>query len=327
MKWNAFATLYLKYSRENKKPKTFRNFDFPAVSSFRFDGELVDIGPLHIQSWRSTLHARGYNQNNIAILWGSLRAAFGYAVKLKILASNPMVGLPRPERSEVGRYLTDAEIGRLMGEAREPLRTAMVFALNVGLRISEIMGLDWRHVRDGVLVLPGKSRKNKKPTQMPLNAHALAVMGPPQVQGQVFHFAKRTVQDQLLQLSRRLGMGRVRFHDLRHTFVTNYLKHGSTRDLIEMSTHANENGLRGYNHPPNELLRSRMEMLASGPMDKRKEPQHAPNWDSCSMSSTYASIGQLVRRGGLEPPRVSPYAPQTYASKRFITWDGYQEDK
>ena len=279
MRWSEYAQVYLSYCTTHKRLRTVRNFDKPALESFTYHGELQDISGKDILEWAATLKAKGYRSTTIAMRWGCLSAAFGRAVKMGLLTKSPFLGLSAPPRATPGRCLTDQEVFLILSEAPPLLHRIATFALNTGCRISEIKELRWEHVRDWIIYMPSDRRKNRKGLRMPVNSAARAAMGTPST-GPVFAISERTVQGQLLKLSKRLSLGRIRFHDLRHTFITNYLRHGREKDLIEMGTHSSRNGLSGYNHPPEELLRSRMERVA-----KEEGPAAKPSsyWSSSTI--------------------------------------------
>jgi integrase len=309
MRWHEYKAVYLGYCSAHKRPRTIKNFDEPALRSFDFQGDLAEITPLTVTSWVTRLRSR-YRTTTVAMFFGVLSTALNRAVKMGLLTKNPCDGLPRPSREAPGRVLSPAEEALMLRHAPEPLRSLAVFAMNTGMRLGEIQGLRWEDVQDSVAFINNERRKNKKGLQMPLNSAALAVMGKP-ARGKVFVFRSRTVQGQLLRISRELGLGRVRFHDFRHTFVTRYLRHGRPKDLVAMGTHANLNGLDRYDHPVEEQYKARIELMA-----KREAPPQIHPWWGSSTTSSYSYARQL-RREGLEPSRLAAYAPQTYSVTEF----------
>lgn len=73
-----------------------------------------------------------------------------YAVRHHGLDANPADKLlsheiPKPERSRQ-RFLTRAEIGRLLGAAVDPYRPALAIGVLAGLRIGETLGLTWADI-------------------------------------------------------------------------------------------------------------------------------------------------------------------------------------
>jgi integrase len=308
MRWSDYRRVYLGYCTSKKRLRTVKNFDEPALNGFDFQGELAAVGPADLERWLAGLRAQ-YKQTTVAMRWDSLAAAFKQAVKMGLLAKSPFQGFTRLHRARSGRCLTDSERALMLDHAPEPLRNLMLFALNCGMRLGEVEALRWEHVRNGIACIPSDRRKNRKGLNMPLNSTALACMGRPAA-GPVFVFSRRTIQGQLIKLCRRLDLGRIRFHDFRHTFVTEYLRNGRTKDLVEMGTHASEAGLSGYNHPPEELLRSRIELLAK----ERAPVSHASGYWGSSTTST----ADILARGGTRTPKpFRAYAPQAYVVVEF----------
>jgi integrase len=77
-----------------------------------------------------------------------LKAILADAVERECLAENPAVRVapPRPDRDDRGRlrFLTPAEVMRLLGVADEPSRTLYEVAVHTGMRRGELLGLRWR---------------------------------------------------------------------------------------------------------------------------------------------------------------------------------------
>lgn len=327
MRWSEFVKHYLAHCHRAKRPKTVRNFDMPALNSFTAalsgDPDLSEITQLHIGSWHGSLEIR-YGPQSVAIMWRSLRAAFGWAGTTHLIKQSPFAGLTVPGDSEPGRYLTAEEITLILREAPEPLRTAAVFALNTGMRIGEIMGLRWKQVRDGAVYLETTNRKSKRKAQIPLNSQALAIMGPRlSDDGLVFPFSARTIQEQLLKLAKRLNLGRVRFHDFRHTFTTNFLKRGSDGDLEAMGIMSRATA-RTYHHPPASHLAKHMQAIIEVPA-KEEPPSTVPgHWGASS--STLAALRNpktICARGDSNPQTLSGIRT---SSVSVLCWDGQIED-
>ncbi len=77
-----------------------------------------------------------------------LREALGHAVKWQLLASNPALAVDPPsvDRREM-RCLTSEEVGRLLAAAEgTPYRTIIYVAVQTGLRLGEVVALQWRNV-------------------------------------------------------------------------------------------------------------------------------------------------------------------------------------
>ena len=190
--------------------------------------------------------------------------ALNHAVKWGMVARNVALAVdpPRPVSKEM-QILDDDGIGQLLEAARNTLYYTLIhLAVFTGLRRSELLGLRWRdldfegstlHVTQALHCLPGghivfqepkTSRSKRTVTLSPapllvLKAHRERVeaeratlelpligddlvfsepSGKPMLPNSVTHAFGRIVQ--------KAELGRIRFHDLRHTHVSRLIRQG-----------------------------------------------------------------------------------------------------
>lgn len=140
------------------------------------------------------------------------RAKFewGWAVKL------PRFTLQREKPRE--RHLTETEFETLLWNLPDSLRNIVTFAVETGLRRSNILDIDKScvDVVTNTLYLESKYMKSGKPLSIPLSPRAMMCL---MNEGYKFKF---TDSDYLKfkKAANRSGIMELRFHDLRHTFAT-----------------------------------------------------------------------------------------------------------
>jgi integrase len=140
---NAFPTL--KLSTQTRYRRTLKNHLLPAFGEYR----LCEIGTLDIQSfalrkiegglsWACADHFR----NLISKIFATAKK-WGYFV-----GENPASGVELPEKRPVREQhvLTPEQIPALLHLLREPFRTMVFLAILTGLRVGEILGLQWADV-------------------------------------------------------------------------------------------------------------------------------------------------------------------------------------
>lgn len=207
-----------------------------------------------------------------------LKQIFKYAHEEEILLINPLKKvqpLNEPERDF--QYLHKEEITTLLRANRfEEIYPILVIALNTGMRLGEIFGLCWDCVSletDQILVkrtLARSGLKDKTKTKLiraiPMNDAVLDLIK------QLFknqtsskfvfadskgeslrpdHFSSRQFKTALVNA----GLKRIRFHDLRHTYASNYMMNGGNLyDLQKISGHTKSDTTNIYAHlSPNHL--------------------------------------------------------------------------
>lgn len=265
LRLGAFVEAALERAKTQHAQNTYEHFDQPALKGFlAFAGDrpLPAVTPALVDRWRVHLAEKeGYGPSSIAAYLRHLRAAFGRAVKLGLLGANPCAGVVLPVGPAAGRLLSDEELAQLMPALPPHVRRVAVVALHQGLRISEAAALDWRWLRPAeggglVLHLPGPATKTGQARSMLVHPAAVAALGPVRAAGPVFEgrWPGRPLQRDVLEsglraATRRLKMGRVRWHDFRHTWATRYMeKYGDLFGLMQAGGWRSLRAVRVYQH-------------------------------------------------------------------------------
>src|SRR4051795_7586114 len=104
----------------------------------------------HLVRWHVQQREAGASTWSIKARWTPLRLILAYAARHGHADTNPADHLDKRERPRPGRprqrFLTDAEIETLLGDAPGRWRLLMAVCLFAGLRISEALGLAWADV-------------------------------------------------------------------------------------------------------------------------------------------------------------------------------------
>ena len=220
-----------------------------------------------------------------------------WAVKLKYLYTNAAKDVDRPslpvKQDDPAAYMTPEEFGDLIAEARQD-RPLYKFAVWTGLRITELLVLEWPDVRDGyVVVRRGKGRKQRI---VPLLPQALAALKevPRRLNDSRIFWWMRDRHTTLRRLQRRqiwAGLtkpgekvdksgklelvARFRFHDLRHTFGAYAAQAGVDLEVIAAAMgHTSTTVTKLYAHLSPAYKRNQLMKMATlvtrGQQGKRK---------------------------------------------------------
>ena len=115
------------------------------------------ITPDQLVAWIRGLRSAGYAPDSIVNFWRPLNLVLGHAVRHGVIAASPADRLTSSERPGPGpsrqRFLSRAEMERLLTAAPSRYRTAIACGLFSGLRLSELLGLTWADVDLGEHVL------------------------------------------------------------------------------------------------------------------------------------------------------------------------------
>jgi integrase len=69
-----------------------------------------------------------------------------YTVKWNVVDKKPIAEVKPPKIVKKIRFFSKAQVSKLIEEAKEPLKTAIIILVNTGLRQAEIINLRWQDV-------------------------------------------------------------------------------------------------------------------------------------------------------------------------------------
>ncbi len=270
---------YLNHLRveRNASPHTIRNYhsDLLQFRDYLADGQegtkvnIQEIDTLSVRGFLSFLFEKEKKKTSIARKLAAVRAFFKFLARERVLAESPAatVSTPKLDRT-LPRIMTEEELNTFLDRVAEatkegePMmrrdRAVLELLYASGLRVSELAGLDLRHVNfsDGMLLVRGKGRKERivpfgsKAKQaltdyLPLRERILKEHRKTS-QTAVFlnahgdRLTTRSVDRLLKKHVRAFGPNvKVSPHSLRHAFASHLLTEGADlRAIQEMLGHA-----------------------------------------------------------------------------------------
>lgn len=175
-----------------------------------------------------------------------------------------------PENSARIRHLSVAEQEALIRACESPqLRLAILIALNTGLRREGVYGLAWEHIDFQTMTIT-RTVKGNKSVRIPMTERLAEALKEYRQQailskhvfpspGKPGEAVRSDNSRPFVNACRRAGITDFRFHDLRHTFATNFLFH--TRDkrvLQDILGHTDSRMTDRYAHILDEQKRGAM---------------------------------------------------------------------
>lgn len=231
-----------------------------------------------------------------------LTAMLNWAVKRKLISANPLEELDHLKETDSKkswRFLSKEEIAVLkealrardaavragavpciyaepMGGAfADPLEPMALVSLNTGVRWGTLVSLRWRNVdlAHGTLYIDADSTKAEAAQTLPLNSSAMDVLKKwreeapdaapaalvfPAPMGGMFY----NVNKAWYRLLADSGLGRLRWHDLRHTFASQLVIAGIPLNTVrELLGHKNIKTTLRYAHLAPQGLRAAVECI------------------------------------------------------------------
>ncbi len=207
-------------------------------SILRFFDGTRGAGSIHVEDvlayreWRASQVKKGggsISPRTINIEVSFLRSMFNFGIKANLVLSNPVAGLPMLREARRLRIPTKGEVFKLLEAARQGpgyLRPLLLLAVNTGARRSELLGLEWGHIRwqEGRLwIAKGKGSVDR---YVPMNeAVVVALRSLPQT-GQ-WVFPVKSVRTAYCTARQRAGLdASLTLHSLRHFCASQLAENG-----------------------------------------------------------------------------------------------------
>lgn len=179
------------------------------------DLKMTAVNVERADAWKVYLLQR-YASNTARLRVCIVKAAFSYAVAMRVLAVNPFQEIELPRTTHAGRVLDDKTLRLFLHALPPTVRRIVTLAAYTGMRRREIVLLDWAEIQRGRVVLAPARTKNRKGRTVYLHPLARRCLGTRR-QGRVYPVSLSYVNQWVTRTWRRLGIGRVRIHDMRHT--------------------------------------------------------------------------------------------------------------
>lgn len=224
----------------------------------------------------------------------SIRAFFKYLnVQKMLISENPMENLETPKLKKAKpKYLTLDESLRLLdsvdGEYKERDYCILVLFLNCGLRLSELVSINYRDIRDNnTLYITGKGNKertiylNKACLDAIKNYMAVRPVDGVKDKDALFlskrlqRISPKTVQHIVYENLEKAGLGDrgLSVHKLRHTAATLMYQYGNVDVLVlkDILGHENLGTTEIYTHIVDEQLKNAVDNNPLANVSQKKE--------------------------------------------------------
>jgi len=252
-----FSEALLRYAKAQKRdhPKHFKSktryrikflaqwFKGYNVSDFTY-GAMQDFADKRMETVSSAMVLR-----DVAII----KAAINKARREGLTDFVPNFPKLKPSRPR-NRWLTVDEERRLVNAAADHLKPLILFAIDTGGRLSELLGLDWRNVDLMARRVTFVETKNGEDRSLRLCQRAektLAALGPKD-SGPVFTYKDKSlnsIKSAFGNARTKAKLEDVRFHDLRHTFASRLVQGGiPLYNVMHLTGHKSLSMVQRYAH-------------------------------------------------------------------------------
>jgi integrase len=276
---------------------------------------------------------RGLRPQTVKNALSLLVTALGEALDRELATENVAadVSLPRglgsTQKLDLEGILLPADQTALLAAVPEHQRPAVLFALAMGVRWSEVSWLKWEDVLDGAVVIRrsrgGGPTKGGRPRRLPLSpparlalkaARALRKAGNPWVfPGPKKQAPRKQPPSQWDKWVRAAGITKhVRFHDLRHTTATSLIagwwgEKWTLEEVRRQLGHASIQVTERYARLLDELLDDAVARTSFALFDERSQDLIPRGAEIVVSSENDSQTNAFVnRRSGVQTPELAP---------------------
>lgn len=241
---DGFFSRFLESLEHNVKPKTYDSYTsiyrlhiHPIIGNLK----LVDLRPYHLQDLYKQKLESGLSKRTVEYIHAVLHRGLQQAYKWGTVSRNvaDLVDAPRPERKEPVVFTPEQCRILLEGLKEDRLYGFYALALGCGLRLGELLALRYedfnfenstlsvrrtlQRVAGKTVIGEPKSEKSRRLVSIP--SFALEALERKST-GLVFKtsndtpFSPRNIQRHFANTLVKLGLPKIRFHDLRHTYAS-----------------------------------------------------------------------------------------------------------
>ncbi len=305
MPFNEFVQIYLeRVVSLMKSIRTERN----RVKRWVKDLGMRPIGQItraEIESWRREKMSR-CKPATINRDLSRLRHMLNIAVEWELLEKSPMQGMKfLRENNARTRYLSVDECHRLIDSCMAPhIRAIVTVALHTGMRLGEILNLRWQDLDFSSGFILVQDSKNGQARQVPMDSMISTLLRSwPRLSDLVFTSVLTggrivDVRTGFLNACKRAGLTDLHFHDLRHTFASQFvMSGGSLYTCQRVLGHKAINMTQRYAHlSPTYKIKAidRMNTLWAGATPQASTSEVLPENSSVTPASHAAYKGTLA---------------------------------
>jgi len=239
-----------------------------------------------------------HNPKGVLNIWQVLKTILLRAKREKLILSNPFENIRKPRTELRGEVFWEKqEITQFLNcMINDPLYPLYFIALHTGMRLAELCGLKWDRVDfsiNQILVTRTRDKhglrdttKNKMRRVIPMTSEVRAILvklhnKQNQISPYVFTFKGKEIDYghvyRFFQIAQKNAtmIKKIRFHDLRHTFATNYMMNGgNVFELQKILGHTKIDMTLRYAHfSPTHLQSSTKFMVMCNEINTEALPQ------------------------------------------------------
>lgn len=219
---------YLAEADLAKTTRDSRQLVLNSLSKY-WNGEVSQLTPETVRSWLSKSKLSSTTKHTRI---GVVSFMLNWAVAEKLIEANPIKSMKRPRPQKRERFLTDEEVAIMLSICREPFTTFVRLGLATGMRCSELIHLESRHLKGNTIVFPRSEAKGRRSARTVwLSDNAKVIIDTLPKEGRLLRnsqnvpWNKDSIRQRFEAIQDKLGWP-VRATELRHKYAVDKLNAG-----------------------------------------------------------------------------------------------------
>jgi len=282
-----FVEEYLQYSASRKTRKTYLRDRLSFNNFQKFIGNpFIEVIDRRLIDEYLNKRTEEVSKSTVNIELRHLKAAFTLAVHWCYVDENSFQGVkPLSVPQQAPTFFTEEQLTALLEKVEAPLRQVLIFAANTGVRIGELVNIEWTDIdfERGVIRIRNKkdfTTKSKLERSIPINDKVFSLLTRLSRKDRYIFASNRGGRRCSAKLSKQFtkylrGAGFEReftFHSLRHTFASHLVQKGVSIYIVsKLLGHSNIKTTEIYSHLSPETFHDAVSLL--GPQGKAASTQ------------------------------------------------------
>ncbi len=264
-----------RHSKVNKRSWSSDKSGLKRLCLFFKNKLVTEISPQLLEDYKIKRLNDGVAKATINRELALIKNIFTKAVEWNKISNNPTKSVKLfKENNKRTRFLEKGELKMLIDNCEEPLKSIVFFAVNTGMRLSEILNLVWDDIDFSRGSIRVRNTKNSEDRFVPVNTNLRNMLEERKnnnfSKAYVFcntrsdRFRIFTISHRFAEVIKKCGIKDFRFHDLRHTFASHLVMSGA--DIVtvkELLGHKTLEMTMRYSHLSPDFKKSTIELLSN----------------------------------------------------------------
>jgi len=272
--FKTFAESYLRdYAMVVKKSWGTDKSRMETLVNYFKDTELSKIAPSTIQRFMAWRQKEGNSKSTVNRYLALLKKMLNLAIEEGYLEQNPVTKIKfYSEKDNLKeRILSEEEEKRLIEASTPHLKSIITIALHTGMRLGEILNLEWDQIDFKELSILVEKTKSGRSRTIPINPLLLKeLLKLRRENGQSPYVFPNpdtgkpitTVKTSFTGACKRAGIEGLRFHDLRHTFGSRLVQRGADIETVRsLLGHSSITITQRYVHTTDDRKKAAVDLL------------------------------------------------------------------